>query len=135
MTPELVIFRLERAGIDLLSMPAAEMQCRLHDPNMGVVCDALRIFGWTRTRTIQALPSMDAVIRMREAFDWLSLIPADRYVIRRVVGARSLVHPVTDRYLFPWRRLATSLGADNKAVQRWHAQGIDMIVAGLERKA
>jgi hypothetical protein len=47
------------------------------------------------------------------------------------VGARSLVHPVTDRHLFPWRRLGKALGSDHKAVQRWHAQGIALIVAGL----
>ena len=42
-----------------------------------------------------------------------------------------LVHPITERHLFPWRRLATVLGADHKAVQRWHAQGIDLIVSSL----
>jgi hypothetical protein len=38
---------------------------------------------------------------------------------------------VTERYLFTWRQLATLLGADHKAVQRWHAQGVAMIVAAL----
>jgi hypothetical protein len=33
--------------------------------------------------------------------------------------------------LFPWRRLGKALGADHKAIQRWHAQGIAMIVAAL----
>jgi hypothetical protein len=56
----------------------------------------------------------------------------DRYVLRRIVGARSLVHPITDRHLFPWRRLGKALGADHKAVQRWHAQGIGMIVEALK---
>jgi hypothetical protein len=60
------------------------------------------------------------------------LIPLDRYVLRRVVGARSLVHPITDRHLFPWRRLGKALGADHKAIQRWHAQGIAMIVTALK---
>ena len=55
--------------------------------------------------------------------------------MRRIVGARSLVHPVTDRHLFPWRRLGGALGADHKAVQRWHAEGIGLIVAALNRAA
>ena len=66
-----------------------------------------------------------------EAMSWIPLIPIDRYVLRRIVGARSLVHPITERHLYPWRRLATALGADHKAVQRWHAQGIDLIVSAL----
>ena len=70
---------------------------------------------------------------MDEALAWLQLIPQDRYVLRRIVGARSLVHPISDRHLYSWRRLGSVLGADHKAVQRWHAQGIATIVAGLRR--
>ena len=68
---------------------------------------------------------------MDEAMAWIPLIPIDRYVLRRIVGARSLVHPITERHLYPWRRVATAIGADHKAVKRWHTQGIDLIVARL----
>ena len=70
---------------------------------------------------------------MDEALAWVPLIPLDRYVLRRIVGARSLVHPITERDPFPWRRLGMVLGADHKAVQRWHAQGIDIIVSALNQ--
>ena len=73
------------------------------------------------------------ITRMDQAYRWVSRIPEDKYVLRRVVGARSLVHPMTGRYLYSWRRLGTAIGADHKAVQRWHAQGIDMIVGLLNR--
>jgi hypothetical protein len=65
--------------------------------------------------------------------NWIPRIPVDRYVLRRIVGARALVSPITERHLFPWRRLATLLGADHKAIQRWHAQGIDLIVTALNK--
>jgi hypothetical protein len=74
---------------------------------------------------------------MHESLAWISLIPNERYVLRRIVGARALVSPLTERHLYSWRRLGSVLGADHKAVQRWHANGIDMIVAALlanERK-
>ena len=61
--------------------------------------------------------------------------PADRVVLRRIVGARCLVSPTTERHLFTWRRLAGVVGADHKAVQRWHAQGIGLIVDSLNRPA
>jgi hypothetical protein len=67
---------------------------------------------------------------MDQAFGWLALIPADRYVLRRIVSARSLVSPLTLRHLFSWRRLGLLLGADHKAVQRWHGQGVGLIVRG-----
>ncbi len=68
---------------------------------------------------------------MDQALAWIPLISNSRYVLRRVVGARSLVHPITDRHLYSWRRLGVALGADHKAIQRWHAEGIRMIVAAL----
>jgi hypothetical protein len=71
---------------------------------------------------------------MDETMAWISLIPVERYVLRRIVGARSLVHPITGRHLFPWRRIAVTVGADHKAVQRWHAQGIELIVAELNKR-
>src|SRR3954451_18159727 len=55
---------------------------------------------------------------------WLSLIPADRFVLQRIVGARALVAPLTGRHLYSWRRLEHAIGADHRAVQRWHADGI-----------
>jgi hypothetical protein len=71
---------------------------------------------------------------MDEAMGWISLIPVERYVLRRIVGARSLVHPITGRYLFPWRRIAAAIGADHKAVQRWHAQGVEIVVERLNKR-
>jgi hypothetical protein len=72
---------------------------------------------------------------MDEALGWIPLIPRDRSVLRRIVGARALVNPLTDRHLYPWRRLGAMLGADHKAVQRWHAQGVDIIVSALNAAA
>ena len=83
-------------------------------------------------------PLFDAALaeaseRMDRALAWVSTIPQEKYVLRRVVGARSLVCPLTGRQVFSWRRIGTALGADHKAVQRWHAQGVALIVAALNR--
>ena len=71
---------------------------------------------------------------MDEAFGWLALIPESQFLLRRILGARALVHPLTGRYLFTWRRLAVSVGADHKSVQRWHGQAVDMVVRGLAQR-
>lgn len=135
MTPEDVIYRLEETGATLLALPGTGSTTRLRTSSLEIVCTALGSYGWTETRIRPPVPSSEKITRMDEAMGWLPLIPVDRYVIRRVVVARSLVHPITDRYLFPWSGLGAALGADHKAVQRWHAQGIDMIVAGLEGRS
>lgn len=35
----------------------------------------------------------------------------------------------TGRHIYPWKRLADTLGADQRAVQRWYAQAIEIIAA------
>jgi hypothetical protein len=126
-----VIYRLEEAGATLLALPGTGWSTRLRTSSLELVRTALEAYGWESAPIRPAVPSADKIDRMDEAMAWIPMIPQDRYVLRRVVGARSLVHPITDRHLFPWRRLGAVLGADHKAVQRWHAQGVALIVAAL----
>ena len=130
-----VVYRLEEAGTALLALPGTGWSTRMRTSSLEIVRDALENYGWTASRIKPPVPSAETISRMDEALAWIPLIPLDRYVLRRIVGARSLVHPITERHLFPWRRLASALGADHKAVQRWHAQGIALIVAALNRGA
>jgi hypothetical protein len=126
-----VIYRLEEAGATLLALPASGYSPRLRLAHLDVVHTAADAYGWEAGRIRPLTPSAERISRMDEALGWIILIPKARYVLRRIVGARSLVSPVTERHLFSWRRLGSVLGADHKAVQRWHAQGIDMIVAAI----
>jgi hypothetical protein len=129
-----IVYRLEEAGATLLALPGTGWSTRLRSSALEIVRTAVDAYGWEATQIRPSVPPADKIDRMDEAMGWIALIPTDRYVIRRVVGARSLVHPISDRHLYPWRRLGVALGADHKAVQRWHAQGIAMILAGLRSK-
>jgi Domain of unknown function (DUF6362) len=126
-----VIVRLEEAGRTLLALPHTGPSPRLRTSVLDVVHSAIEGYGWEGGRLRAAYPDSAHVTRMDEALGWISRIPVDRYVLRRIVGARALINPTTDRHLFPWRKLGVALGADHKAVQRWHAQGISIIVASL----
>ncbi len=130
---DFVIYRLEEAGATLLALPGTGWTTRLRTSSIDIVRTALEAYGWDASGIRPSVPSADRIDRMDEAMAWVALIPTSRYVLRRVVGARSLVHPITDRHLYSWRRLGVALGSDHKAVQRWHAQGIMMIIAGLQR--
>ena len=129
---DFVIYRLEEAGATLLALPGTGWSTRLRTSSLDIVRSALESYGWSDTVMRPPIPSAEKITRMDEALGWIPLIPVDRYVLRRVVGARSLVHPVTDRHLYPWRRLGKALGADHKAIQRWHGQGIALIVQALQ---
>lgn len=133
-----VIYRLEEAGTTLLRLPNTGHSTRLRTSSFEVLASALDGADLATAKPdatrLRPLPPDSARIdRMDEAWAWLGLIPGDRYVLRRIVGARALVSPITERHVFSWRRLGTALGADHKAVQRWHAQGVALIVAGLRR--
>lgn len=133
---EYVLYRLEEAGRTLLALPNTGPTTALRTTRHDVVQSAVDAYGWSRVdaRLRPAMPDAANITRMDEALDWIPrIIPPDRYVIRRIVGARALVSPITGRHLFAWRRLGTLVGADHKAIQRWHSQGINLIVTTLTR--
>jgi hypothetical protein len=126
-----IVYRLEEAGATLLALPGTGYSTKMRVSHLDVVPSVVEAYGSDRTRVRPPTPSAARITRMDEALGWITLIPAERRVIRRIVGARSLVSPVTERHLFSWRRLGEVVGADHKAVQRWHGQGIDMLVAAV----
>ena len=126
MTADAVNRRLECAGATLLALPPGKMHGKPWSP-LAAFIEGAAPGGAMRP----SVPCAWKIDLMDEALGWLALIPNDRVVLRRIVGARLLVNPVTGRHLYPWRRLETAMGADHKAVQRWHAQGIAMIVSAI----
>jgi hypothetical protein len=128
-----VVARLEEAGATLLALPHTGYSTRLRTSSLDIVRTAPEAYGWGEARARPMIPPARKIDEMEQALAWIPLIPLDRYVLRRIVGARSLVSPLTGRHVFAWRRLAAAIGADHKAVQRWHAQGIGLIVVALNR--
>ena len=85
---DFVIYRLEEAGATLLALPGTGWTTRLRTSSLEIVRTALESYGWTETRIRPPVPPSEKITRMDEAMGWLPLIPVDRFVIRRVVGAR-----------------------------------------------
>ncbi|MDE2458692.1 MAG: hypothetical protein KGL20_05605 [Rhodospirillales bacterium] len=134
MTAEEIVERLEEAGAAMLAMPSRGYSTGLRTTKMDVVHTALEAYGWESAKMKPPAPCAATVTRMDEAFGWLLFVPEKQYVLRRIAGARALVHPLTGRHLFPWRRLGEVLGADHKSVQRWHGQAIKLIQEGLAKR-
>jgi hypothetical protein len=134
ITAEAVIARLEDAGATLLAMPSRGYTTHMRQMRFDIVHTALEAYGWEAPVLRAPVPSAAAISAMDEAFAWLRLIPEESYVLRRIVGARALVHPITKQHLYSWRRLAATLGADHKSVQRWHGAGVATMVETLRRQ-
>lgn len=131
---ESVVRRLEEAGRTLLALPGSGYSTRLRVSHLDIAADIGESLCGMAGRVQVAAPDAARITRMDEALGWLPLIPQDRFVLRRIVGARSLISPVTERHLFSWRRLGSVMGADHKAVQRWHGQGIGLLVTALQAR-
>jgi hypothetical protein len=131
-THEEVISRLEEAGRVLLSLPPerAAGHCRTS------IWEYVRepVHSMALPRKSMPTPSASEISRMDAALRWPGLIPSDKFVLRRIICARMMVSPLTGRHFFPWRRIGTLLGADHKAIQRWHEQGIHIITGSLQTK-
>jgi len=123
---------LEDAGATLLALPHAGHSTRMRQMRFDIVHTALEAYGWAAERVRAPVPDAAAISAMDAAFALLAVIPEKKFVLRRIVGARALVHPLTRRHLFPWRRLAAMLGADHKSVQRWHGDGIELMLKALD---
>jgi hypothetical protein len=131
MTEADIIARLEAAGATLLALRIA---IGPQEPRSGMpepVREAGQSYGWSQATARPATPCAAAIDMMDEALGWVGLIPPDRYVLRRIVNARAMVSPTSQRHLYTWSAIARLIGADRRAVQRWHAQGIAMIAARI----
>lgn len=130
---DIVLHRLERAGETLLAMRGKSPFPAVFRSGMpDILHEAMLAYGWSDEPVRPALPSAREIDAMDRAYAWLRLIPNHRRVLRRIVACRSLVSPLDGRHVIPWRRLGTLIRADHHAVQRWHAQGIAIIVQALQ---
>ena len=128
-----VIERLEQAGRTLLSLP--NLGYRPGGSGQVMSWQIVRSFWEGCQSTLAppirpAAPSAKDVTDMDEAYAWLPWVRSDG--ARRIIQARSLVNPVTNEYVHPWRRIADGMGTHPTQVQRWHARGIAVIVANLQ---
>ena len=147
---EFVTYRLEEAGATLLALPGSgpSMSRALPSAMPDVVLNAAESYGWSGMALRPCIPNAARITRMDEALGWILLIPLDPQrpgsgdlagkhggaQLRRIIGARCLVSPVTERHLFSWRRIGGMIGASHVAALQWHGRGIDVIVKALRAK-
>ena len=82
------------------------------------------------------VPAPAKVSSMDRAFTWIRLLPAKtetEIMLRKLVWARCLVSPRTDRPIYSWKRLGEVIGcSENTAKTRW-IDAVARITAALNR--
>ena len=92
-TAEMVLDRLDRAGATLIALPHTGYSTRLSQSSLPIVRDFADLVGAMPDRRRMMVPTPRMVSEMEEALGWVQLIPADKAVLRRIVGSRSLCRP------------------------------------------
>ena len=130
--PAFVVAHLECAGKTLLALPHSGFSTLLKTSSLNSEMAAVSACGWFSGSAAKCpRPTSRAIDAMDNTMMWLWYIPQDMTVLRRCVGARSLVNPITDKHIYSWRRLGDFMGVDHKTAKRWHADGVRYIVNAL----
>ena len=77
-------------------------------------------------------PSARALADMDESLQWLWYLGDPRK--RRLCLARSLRHPVSDRYIVSYRRLGKLFDLHHDTVRLWHDRALGEIAQALNRE-
>ncbi len=124
---DLVAARLAEAGMSLLALHVKGIRpagMRGYWPDIpGSASSSLR----------PSPPSPRRITEMDEALSWIALIPADQVELRKLVGARALTNPFTEKAVHSWRALGEQMGCSHfTAKTRW-IDAIRLIVARLNQ--
>jgi hypothetical protein len=135
MTVEAFINRLEEAGKTLMALKVGGHSTLLAQRQHEYLYEH-RDYGNRNDppRLRMPAPSGQQISRMDEVHGWILIIPETRASLRRVLHARSLVHPLTDQHMFSWRLLAQTMATDHKKVQRMFIEGCKIIIKGLPKR-
>jgi hypothetical protein len=82
-----------------------------------------------RHNQVRPSPSARAVGRLDEVLEWLWRYSEPRK--RRLCLARALIHPVSDRHVVSYRKLARMFGLHHETVPAWHDRAIAEIATAL----
>ncbi len=73
----------------------------------------------------------EAIQRLDEVLEWLMLIPKDKPHWRKAVMGRMLTHPVSERPVHSWAKIAVNMGTNESTVRYWHGCGVQLILDKL----
>lgn len=114
---------LEWAGKSLLLLPVKGCKPASYrsfwpdfppDPN--------EAYGYNQQSLKLSPPSAEEIGKMDLVFELILLIPDER--IRRIIQARSLVAPLSGKYIWSWARIGRLIHLDRRSVRRLHYQGL-----------
>ncbi|MFT8723601.1 MAG: DUF6362 family protein [Acetobacter malorum] len=132
--PEQVAEWLEEAAHTLAALPATGLRPAQSGSGWPDIVRDLDDLDCTReSDDLPIQPSADAVSRMDQVLNWVSLFAPDERNYRMVINMRLIVHPISGLHRWTWRKIAKKLGTDHKRAQDWHQAGIEVIAKKIRQ--
>jgi hypothetical protein len=127
LTPEELTLWLEWAGSKLLSLNLrSPLPQSPHSAWPSFAADASEAYGYTGERLRPGRPTSHEIVLMDQILRLPSLIPDIKQ--RRIINARALVAPVSNRHIYSWTKIAFMLHTSRPVVQRQHSIGLSVII-------
>lgn len=134
LDPQTLIVWLEWAGIRLIAMPGGRVgpaDYRVFWPDYGQ--DRFQILHHRAPSAVRVAPPDGRQISIVET---ILLLPnlCEKPVVRRVLHARSLLHPANMRHLYPWPRIATTLEIKVASAKYMHKVGLQEVCRKVDEQ-
>ncbi|MCH4024099.1 MAG: DUF6362 family protein [Acetobacter sp.] len=117
---------LDEAGLTLATLRMKNLRpsgVRINWPDIVMDRDDL---AWARmSDELLPPPTADAIVRMDRALCWVMLL--DDRTQKIVVNKRLIVHPVSGKFLWEWRKLGKLLGMHHRTAQVCHRTACEVI--------
>ena len=124
LTPEELRIWLEWAGARLIAMPGLRIgpaKTKVIWPDYAQ--ETFQILDFRGALPVRAAAPSSKEIPIVEEILLLPNVCEKNYT-RRVLHARSLVHPINGRYLYRWPRIAELLDVKIHTARRWYKEGL-----------
>ncbi len=128
LTPQELQVWLEWAGARLIAMPGGRIgpaKTRVIWPEYAQ--ETFEVLDFRTALPIRAAAPSSKEIPIVEEILLLPNVCAHDYT-RRVLHARSLVHPINGRYLYKWTRISALLEVKAHTARRWYKEGLDEVI-------
>ncbi|GBR06373.1 hypothetical protein HW511_00305 [Asaia siamensis] len=117
--PEQVSEWLDEAALTLAALPATGLRPAGAGSTWPDYVRDLEDLGWDReSDDFLPRPTADQVERLDIVLTWVPMIE-DRK-LRIVVNMRLIVHRISGRHKWEWRKIGAKMGVDYKTAQAWH---------------
>lgn len=87
--------------------------------------DQSTAYGYTPARMRAPSLNSSEVVLMDEILSLVSLTP--NILQRRILNARALVHPLNNRHLYSWAKIAILIHSERRAVKLLHKRGLEIL--------